>query len=303
MTMLEPYGSPTAAEAAIAAAARHAYAHDSSLSVNQRIRLEYFHRFLSRIFSDADDSDWMLKGGTNMLARVATARSTIDVDLFRRNRSLDVALDDLRRLATIDLGDHFRFDYTGHIDAISGDQQVYAEGYKVNFDIYIGAKKKGGFHVDLVTGVSTTDEPQVADPANALILPRFPSNPYRLYPIVDQAADKVCATLALYRGKPSGREKDLVDLVVIAMTQHMTADKFRTALEVEANARNLTLPDAFILPASWGQAYARLAKPIPACAAHLTIDAAKTLMERFVDPVLSGTTAGKNWSNEQLDWV
>ncbi len=45
------------------------------------------------------------------------------------------------------------------------------------------------------------------------------SYPYRLYPVANQIADKVCATLADYHGRPSSREKDLVDLVVIAVTQ------------------------------------------------------------------------------------
>lgn len=213
--MTEPYGSPAAVEAAITAAARKASSADPSLTVQERVRLEYFHRFLSRVFSESHDSDWLLKGGTGMLARVASARTTTDIDLFRGHRSLDTALDDLRRLAAIDLGDFFRFDYTGHSDAVDGHQQTYTEGYQVDFDVSIGAKRKDRFHVDLVVNVITTDDIEIVPPANALDLPKLTSNPYRLYPVVDQIADKVCATLALYGGRPSSREKDLVDLVVL----------------------------------------------------------------------------------------
>jgi hypothetical protein len=303
VTEAERYASPGAVEAAITAAARNAFAADPSLTIQERIRLEYFHRFLSRVFSDADDSDWMLKGGTGMLARVASARTTTDVDLFRRSRSLDAALDDLRRLASVDLGDFFRFDYTGYSNAVDGNQQTYTEGYQVNFDISVGAKKKDSFHVDLVVNVATTGEVEIAQPANALELPKLPSNPYRLYPVVDQIADKVCATLALYNGRPSSREKDLVDLVVLAVTQNVDATKLRRALDVEARVRSLTLPDAFDVPANWGARYAKLASTVPACADFRTVDLASELMQAFIDPVLRGEASGLTWSPDSLAWT
>lgn len=93
--------------------------------------------------------------------------------------------------------------------------------------------------MDLVVGVNVTDEPAVAPPTNRLDLPRLPSSNYRLYPIVDQVADKVCATMALYNGRPSSREKDLVDLVVIAKTQTMQADKLGRSIREEALVRSL----------------------------------------------------------------
>ncbi|MDA8208611.1 MAG: nucleotidyl transferase AbiEii/AbiGii toxin family protein, partial [Actinomycetota bacterium] len=78
--------------------------------MSKRIELEYFNRFLSRIFSDGTSSDWVLKGGTGMLARVPNTRATRDIDLHLQSASLDEALQELVRLASIDLGDHFRFE-------------------------------------------------------------------------------------------------------------------------------------------------------------------------------------------------
>jgi hypothetical protein len=244
----------------------------------------------------------MLKGGTAMLARVASARTTIDVDLFRRSRSLDTALVDLRRLAAVDLGDFFRFDYTGYSNAVDGNQQTYTEGYQVSFDVYVGAKKKDSFHVDLVVNVVTTGEVEIAEPANALELPKLPSHPYRLYPVVDQIADKVCATLALYSGRPSSREKDLVDLVLLAATQTVDATELRRALDVEAGARSLRLPDAFATPANWGTRYAKLASKVPACVDFRTVELATELMHAVIDPVLRGEKSGLAWSPESLAW-
>lgn len=303
MTRNDGYASPGAVESAISAAARKASNTDPSLTIQERIRLEYFHRFLSRVFSEENDSNWMLKGGAGMLARVASARTTTDVDVFRRSASLDAALEDLRRLAAIDLSDFFRFDYVGHSTAVDGNQQTYAEGYRVSFDVYVGAKRKDRLSVDLVVNIITTDVVDIRLPANALDLPRLPSHPYRLYPVVDQVADKVCATLALYSGRPSSREKDLVDLVLLAVTQDVGAARLRRALEAEARARSLTLPTAFEIAAAWGARYAKLASRVAACSSHRSIGAAKELMRNFVDPVLDGSAANQSWDCSSLDWA
>lgn len=303
MNREEKYASPPAVEAAIATAAGKAFAADPSIAIDERIRLEYFHRFLSRVFSEADDCGWVLKGGTGILARVASARATTDVDLFRNCRSLAGALEDLRRVAGIDLGDFFRFDYTGYSDAVGGNQQAYTAGYRVDFDVYIGAKMKNSLHVDLVTHVFMTDVAEVSSPAGALDLPKLKSNPYRLYPVVDQVADKVCATLALYNGRRSSREKDLVDLVLLAATHDVEEKKLRRAFEIESRARSLTHPATFEVPDSWGSRYSKLASTIPACANYLSISAAKQLMHLFIDPMLDGSAAGMVWDYRRLSWV
>lgn len=300
--MMERYGTPAAVESAIAAAAKKAHRADPSLSVNERIRLEYFHRFLSRVFDDPVDAGWVLKGGTGMLARVASARATTDLDLFRRTRSLDRALDDLRDRARAVLDDFFRFEYTGYSTALKGERQAYTDGCRVGFDVYIGVKKKGTLHVDLVVGVVTTDDVAVVSPAHALDLPKLPSNEYRLYPIVDQIADKVCATLALYGGRQSTREKDLVDLVLIATTQEVRGSKLRRALEVEARVRGLALPGRFTVPRTWGPVYAKLARDVPACEQHPRVGAAMELMRQFIDPVLADAVDDATWDRGVLGW-
>lgn len=127
----EPYPTAHGVESAIKEAAKKAAQADPSLDMNKRIQLEYFNRFLSRIFSEGDDSEWVLKGGAGMLARIPSTRSTLDIDLYRRGFTLDQALEDLRRLASIDLGDHFRFEYAGHESSIEAYSQPYTDGYRV----------------------------------------------------------------------------------------------------------------------------------------------------------------------------
>lgn len=298
----ERYASAASVESAIREAARRTAAGDPSTTIGDLIAQEYFRRFLSRIFSEAGESGWVLKGGTGLLARVGSARATKDIDLFRADHSLDGALADLRRLAAIDLGDFFRFEYREHGDAVGG-QQPYAEGYHVSFDVYVGANKRGSLSVDLVINIVITDEPTVTSPANGLDIPKLPSHDYRLHPIVDQIADKVCATLAHYGGRPSSREWDLVDLVVLTTTEDVSADKLRRALVAEARARGLTLPERFTVPAAWGRRYARDAGPIPACADYRTVERAVALIGSFLDPVLRGEVTGRTWSHDARAWI
>jgi hypothetical protein len=252
------------------------------------------------VFSDGD-SEWVLKGGSGMLARVSNSRRTLDVDLFRNGYDKEKGLTDLRRLAETDLGDFFRFVYTSHADTIAGETQPYADGYKAYFDVYLGVKKVGALKVDLSAHETALVASAPVEPANRLALPRLVSNPYRLYPLPEQIADKVCASLTVYDGKPSSREKDLVDLVVIALTQTVGADATSTAIRHEARMRRLILPDTFILPKTWGAAYAKLARNTPA-AGH-TIADARALMARFIDPLLTGTAQRMAWSPTYLAWV
>ena len=137
-----PYASAKAVDDAIKQAARNAAAADPSVSVTDRIRQAYFDRFLCRVFSEGDTSEWLLKGGTGMLARVPDSRSTKDIDLYRAHLTLDAALVELRRLASIDLGDHVRFEYATHETISGGDEQPYTDGYRVSFEIYVGTSRK-----------------------------------------------------------------------------------------------------------------------------------------------------------------
>jgi hypothetical protein len=302
MADVEPYPTAAGVEAAIKDAAKKAAATDPSLNVNERIRLEHFNRFLSRIFSEGAESEWLLKGGTGMLARVPSARTTLDIDLYRDGFTLDQALADLRRLASTDLGDHFRFEYAGHDKSIGGEELPYTEGYAVTFEVFIGARRRGTINVDLAVGAGLTAPVTTADPANALDLPRLVRHEYRLYPVVDQIADKVCATMQTYHDRPSSREKVLVDLVVLAVTQNVDGTALGLAISAEARRRLMEPFDHFVVPNDWGRRYSKLAKPVPHCADFRTVDLARELAAQFIDPVLAGTATGRAWSSRHRAW-
>lgn len=302
MCEINPYPNGHGVEQAIKEAAKKASHEDPSLSVNERIRLKYFNRFLSRVFSEGDESGWVLKGGTGMLARVPSARATLDIDLYRREMRLDSALEDLRRLVSVDLGDHFRFQYTEHSALLAGEDQPYMDGVRVAFNVFIGVRKKGALHVDLTVGAGVTAEITRMPPAGALSLPRLVSNEYRLYPVVDQIADKICATIQKRGERSSTREKDLVDLVVLAITQDVDGRALSTAITEEFRRRQMDSLSKFVVPENWGPAYRKQASRIPSCAKYLTVDKAQELMTKFINPVLSGEVQDTVWSHAQQQW-
>lgn len=299
----EPYVTARGVEAAIRDAAKRAAAADPSLDANKRIQLEYFNRFLSRVFSEGTESEWVLKGGVGMLARVPSTRSTRDVDLYRRGFTIGQALEDLRRLAAIDLGDYFRFEYVSSSPTIGTDAQPYTDGYRVAFRVFIGVMSRGTLQVDLAVGAGMTDEATSTFPATALDLPRLVSSPYRLYPVVDQIADKVCATMGNYEGHPSSREKDLVDLVILAVTQDVEAAALAHAIEEERRRRQMAPFREFLLPSAWGSGYAKLSTPVPHCAEYRTVDSAGQLLSQLLNPVFEGRVEGRIWSREARAWV
>ncbi|MEI2825338.1 MAG: nucleotidyl transferase AbiEii/AbiGii toxin family protein [Dermatophilaceae bacterium] len=222
-----------------------------------------------------------------------STRSTRDIDLYRSG---------LIRLASIDLGDHFRFEYAGHTESIGTETQPYTEGYQVKFTILIGAASKETLQVDLAVGAGMTGEVVTTEPATTLHLPRLTTHPYRLYPTVDQIADKVCATMTEYRDRSSSREKDLVDLVAFATTQDIDGTALRLAITTEARRRKMEPFDHFAAPSSWARGYARLAKPVPSCADYASVDSAAALVARLIDPALSGDADDMAWDHSELDW-
>ena len=302
--MNEPrYSSPSAVQQAITDAARRAHQQDPTRSVNSLIVQEHFRRFLTRIFRADAEERWILKGGTAMLARLSNARSTRDIDLLNRDADLDAAEGELIALAQHDLGDFFRFVHMKSHGQSVGDVQQYVQGRRVVFEVYIGSARQGRVSIDLVTGVEPTGAVQVQEPSGSLALPKLPSSAYRLFPLTDHLADKVCAIMSLYAGNESSREKDLVDLVIaaIAPAQGIYASELRDAITVEARRRQLGPMERLVIPQGWGKAYQRLTRETAAKERYATIGQARELMTLFIDPVLSGKTRGA-WSSDRLSW-
>ena len=294
------YGSPQALKSALLEAARLAALQSPEVNVQERLRRAYLDRFLCRVFIDDTQSTWVLKGGTSMIARIPNGRLTKDVDLYSAVGGLEDALEELRRLAEADLSDFFSFVYLSHGPIL--EAQVAASGYEVQFDVYLGLMRQGRIKVDLVADLGPVHAVEMADPHDRLLVGRLVTRPYRLYPVVMQIADKVCATVQQYGGRPSSREKDLVDIVTLANTQSIPSSELRAALLSEAERRHLVLPPVLEVPIAWGRAYERAVQQIPVCHRHLKIEDARGLISEFIDPVLGAGLESQSWDPEALGW-
>ncbi|XWQ13314.1 nucleotidyl transferase AbiEii/AbiGii toxin family protein [Clavibacter michiganensis] len=284
------YSSGPAARAAIKTAAQKA-AQGASPSVGDLIKQTMFDRFLCRVFAD-DEPMFVLKGGTGMLARMPRSRSTLDIDLAATEGALDAAVDELVQCASRDLGDHFRFVYKSRTELLTGENQPYTSGCRVTFDAYLGVTSHGKIGIDLAVGHMPTAKPERRAPANRLTQLKFRTYDYLLYPLVDQVSDKLCATIQVYgpEGRPSSREKDLVDLAMIASFETVDATELRVAVSQEFLLRSLEPVDHLTAPEHWGLAYRRMAATTPLADHCPRIEDAVELVSSFLDPVLDGTT-------------
>jgi hypothetical protein len=120
-----------------------------------------------------------------------------------------------------------------------------------------------------------------------------PPQPMRLYPLADQVADKVAAMYELHAGQPSGRYRDLVDLVLILTTTNLNTDIDRdmdligVALRLQQTQRNLVLPARLTSPGpAWPGGYANAARSAGLAPQLCDLPQALATVGGVLDPVL-----------------
>lgn len=159
-------------------------------TVDAQIRQARFDRFLSRVFAEGEASEWMLKGGMSMLARVPQARTTKDMDLAaERAGDLAEAEAALVRAVDVDLGDHLTFRLLSSTPTGLGENQPGVLTRRYVFSCidtggaFGGEREIDQVKVDIVVGPGPVGKPEIIEPANRLQLPRrLVTRPYRLYP-------------------------------------------------------------------------------------------------------------------------
>lgn len=283
---------------AIKAAAKKAAAQDTTVDVNAQITQARFDRFLSRVFAAGDDSEWLLKGGTSILARVPNSRATKDLDLAGKATDLEEATRALQQAVSADLGDHVRFELTSTRTTGLADNQPGVATRRLVFTCQDSAtgRKIGDIPVDIVVGPPPIGQPETVTPVNRLDLPKqLVSHPYRLFPIADQIAEKVCATLAdnYPGGQRSSRVKDLVDLVILAKTQRVNLPELRAAIAAKQLLSKLPAFTTFRIPDGWERPFKVLAGATKAADIQ---DArqAETLVAELVEPALRPAAPGES---------
>lgn len=300
---MDDYASPNAVLRAITDAAKR-QAKEHGGNVNNIIQLEYRNRLLARVFSPG--AEWVLKGGTSTLVRLPDARATKDIDLLRRDIPIDEAIDDLKELASRDLGDFFHFTLKEAKPTLEDGVQNGRDGAVVVFEVSCGPKRLNRVRVDLV--VSPTQlmgDVELGETQLSKLLPKLPHAAPRLYPLVDQISDKACAMVEIRsNGAASTRTKDLVDIVTFASTYPFDKDVLRLAITAEAALRGLEIDDfARRIPTDiWAGQYAAEAAKIPHCRRHPIIDDAVDLVSVFIDEAVADTGGPLTWDPADLAW-
>jgi hypothetical protein len=162
----------------------------------------------------------------------------------------------LAALVGVDLGDHITFRLIRSAPTGLGENQPGVATRRYFFAcIDVGHDTQvDTVVVDVVVGPPPVGGPEVVEPASRLHLRRpLITFPYRLYPVADQVADKVCATMDTQYpgGKRSSRVKDLVDLVLIAHTQTVDLDELRVAIAAKRELGDIVPFEHFDVPAEW----------------------------------------------------
>jgi hypothetical protein len=298
------YATPHAFRAALKARCVEINARDPRLGVDELQRQFAYDRVLARCFTGEDAQLWVLKGAGALLARLeGQARHSKDIDLYFADRDADTdsAVQALLAALDLDLSDHFRFEVT----RISPLQEA-AKGRRVHLTAYLGPRF-ASFHVDVVVGTAMSGAPDRVPPLTPLDFDGLERPPYRVFPVADHVADKLCAMLESHdRGdgttRASSRVKDLVDIALIARSQSISGTELRAAVVAGAEHRGLALPEQFAVPevAAWRAGYPNRAADVPGPVP--TFDEAVDVAARLLDPVLAGTVAGR-WDPMTRRWT
>lgn len=292
------YKTPRALEQAVKAAAKKA-----PYDVDKAVRGFYFDRFLCRVFSETPPA-FVIKGGQGMLARTVGTRATRDIDLLFKKQNLDEAVEELKRVASIDLEDFitYRFESARPI-AVT---QEYRDGMSVEFVPLLGSKAQQKISVDLVVDQVTCDNPDVVDPVNRLEIAGLKVADYLVYPIVCTIADKICAIIQRYpENRPSSRVKDLIDLVIILNTQSFEAAPLHNQIVLEHALRKMGSFEGFAVPESWraqpySKQYQALLRESQKAAEYPTVESAEELVRKCLEELDSNPAAC--WNPKRLAW-
>ena len=295
------YKTPRALEQAVKEAARR-----SGRDVNRAIADFYHDRLLERVFSEQEPS-FVLKGGRGMLARTARARYTKDTDMAYEGGGIDEAVTELRRLAAIDLGDHLEYRFSSASTIV--EEQKYREGCRITFEAILGSTKKvTDVSVDLVVNDAPLARTDIMAPATRLPIDGLAHFDYVVYPVEESVTDKVCATMATYRGgRQSSRVRDLVDLAIYLTTEEIDGDELGRCLSRELRMGHMGERRPFSVPESWktshaGATYQRLARNSRLSPELCEVERAEALVASCVDVAMDGDARGMTWDKSALRW-
>lgn len=252
----------------------------------QRLRRQVaFDRFLCRLFH-APAVPWALKGGYAMELRLATSRTTRDIDLtFRqrlaggekaRNRRI---MEMIQEAAAIDLGDCFVFLVGEPLRELDG--APYG-GERFPVEARMDGRLFIRFHLDVGVGDVVLEPMEIVHGRDWLQFAGIPEVAFPVIPCEQHFAEKYHAYTRPRGERENSRVRDLVDMLLLIHDGRLDRARTREALRrTFERCGTHSIPAAVPPPpASWVEAFNALAKT---CGLHEDCQQAHAALVTFME--------------------
>ena len=259
-----------------------------------------FDRLLARLQA-AGPSAWLLKGGFALQLRFGDrSRTTRDLDLLQKEPGAD-SWEWLLGAAETDAQDWFEFQIARPVEIPVEEQPG---GQRFTVQSRLDGRRFEDFHVDVGTGDPVVEPAEILETPGLLAFAGIEPVRVPAYPLSQQVAEKLHAyTGAFPRGQQSSRVRDLADILLVASVARLDAARLREAIRQTFEVRS-THPIPQELPAppeTWSAPFRRLNDELKLGWEDLA--KATGGAQRFLGPILSGTSAGvwdpPNWRWDQ----
>jgi len=270
-------------------------------------------RLANRLFSPQSKDEWVIKGGSAMWARNSGARATQDIDTYLSSpfSTLEEDIEALKESAQINLDDWLEFEFASQYPLDIPAKPDFS-GMRLTFNVrIIGSTEIYGIvKVDLAHSHKTTTNYEVVDPEISFGYLGFPTYTYRLYPLANQIADKICAIAKTdySEDKPNSRRKDFLDLLDIILNGKnvLTSTDLKYALNEEITSRQMLLSELSVTASwkeKWEDAYAKvlphLKKQYPQ---YADFESAVNVVQNFSNYLLQSSSKKRTWSPQSQSW-
>ncbi len=257
-----------------------------------------FERLLARLQAVAPDA-WVLKGGFALELRLGgSARTTKDIDIDW-NVDEQEAVELLQDAAALRLDDLFEFS----VERSRVDDDLLGGGQRWTVTATLAGRDFERMAIDIGFATTPVLEPETVTSSHLLDFAGVEALCVPTLAIEQHVAEKLHAYTRRYAGdKPSSRVKDLVDLVVIAHTTPVDAEKLDRATDAIFE-RRATHPVPAAVPAppvDWAPGWRRLVADMPV---EGDVRAGHAAAAAFLDPVLSHDVTSGRWDPDSREWV
>lgn len=274
------YSSPTAFRQALESRLANV-AKREGVDVQRLRRQAAFDRLLARLFADPV-SIWLLKGGYAMELRLATSRTTRDIDLMTRQLPggeeplSGRLLQHLQDAAATDLGDYFVFAVG---EAMMDLDAAPYGGARFPVEARMDGRTFARFHIDVGTGDPVLEPLERVQGRDWLDFAGIPALSVTMISKEQQFAEKLHAYTLPRTGPSNTRVRDLLDMMLLV---HAGLDPVRTREAIQSifeRRKTHSPPEQFPYPPeTWATPFAAMAAE---CRAEMSIDAAFEEVARF----------------------